>query len=137
MSRSRIALVVALCVAVIAACQLKSAPVPPNFITTDPAVFTLTSVDRYNDPNGGATDSTIVVVKATYTNREANPETISPEHFVLLDPNLMTEYYGLSGGGIAIPSMPQTRLDSGKSMEISVGFRVPAAMSGARLAYHE
>jgi len=111
--------------------------VPPNFITTDPAAFTLASVDRYNDPNGGATDSAIVVVKATYTNHEANPEPISPEHFVLLDPNLMTEYYGLSGGGITIPSMPQTRLDPGKSMEISVGFRVPAAMSGARLAYHE
>jgi hypothetical protein len=128
-------LAVALLMAMLAACQLKSTPVLPNFVTVDPSAFALKSVDRFNDPNGGATTSMIVVVKATYTNQEANPETISPDKFALLDPNLMAVYTGLSGGDINIPSMPLTRLDPGKSTEIVVGFRVPGSMSGGRLVY--
>lgn len=136
MSTSVRAPAVALVAALLAACQLKSAPVPPNFITVNPADFTLKSVGRFDDPNGAATNSMIVVVKATYTNQEGNPETISPEKFILLDPTLQTVYFGLSGGDVNIPSMPETQLAPGKSADIAVGFRVPAAMSGARLAYH-
>ena len=122
------------CIA-LAACQLKSTPVPANFITVDSNSFVLKSVDRYSDPNGGGTNSMIVVVKATYTNQEANPENVSPEKFILLDPTLQAIYPGLSGGNVDIPQMPLTVLDPGKSMDIAVGFRVPAAMSAARLAY--
>lgn len=118
------------------ACQMKSTPVTPNFITVDAGNFVLKNVDRYNDPNGNATDSMIVVVKATYTNQEGNPESIAADKFILLDPTLQTIYYGLSGGDINLPSIPATQLAPGKSMDIVVGFRVPSAMSGARLAYH-
>jgi hypothetical protein len=131
----RLAVAAASCAVFVAGCQLKSSPVPPNFITVDPSTFALKSVQRLDDPNGNGTNSMIVVVSATYTNPEAKPETVSPEKFVLLDPNLMTTYVGLSGGGISIPAMAATQLDGGKSMDIQVGFRVPAAMSGARLAY--
>jgi len=120
-----------------AACQLKSTPVPPNFITVDPADFVLKSVDRYTDPNAGTMSSTIVVVKATYTNNEGTSETISADKFVLLDPILQTYYVGLSGGDVNIPSLPQTTLAPGKSADIAVGFRVPGSMSTARLAYHQ
>jgi hypothetical protein len=135
MSRFGRPFAVALLTALLAACQLKSTPVPANFVTVDPDAFVIKSVDRYNDPNGGATTSTIVVVKATYTNPEGNPETISADKFALLDPNLMAVYTGLSGGDINIPSMPLTRLDPGKSTDIAVGFRVPGSMSGGRLVY--
>jgi hypothetical protein len=131
----RLAVAAASCAALLAGCQLKSSPVPPNFITVDPSTFVLKSVQRFDDPNGNGTNSMVVVVSATYTNPEGKPETISPEKFVLLDPNLMTTYVGLSGGSISIPAMPASQLDGGKSMDIQVGFRVPAAMSGARLAY--
>ena len=119
-------------------CQLKSAStVPANFITVDPKAFVVHSVDRYEDPLGSGTDSMIVVIKATYTNPGALPERIGPDKFALLDPTLMAIYYGLSGGGIDIPSMAPTSLDPGKSTDIAVGFRVPSSMSGARLTYHE
>ena len=126
---------VALLAALLAACQLKATPVPPNFVTVDPSAFVLKSVERYDDPNGAPTASMIVVVKATYTNPEASAETISPDKFALLDPNLMAVYVGLSGGDVNIPSMPLTRLDPGKSSDIAVGFRVPGSMSGGRLVY--
>jgi hypothetical protein len=128
---------VALAAVLAAACQLKSTPVPPNFITVDPANFVLKSVDRYTDPNAGTLNSTIVVVKATYTNGEGTAETISADKFILLDPILQTYYVGLSGGDVNIPSMPQTTLAPGKSADIAVGFRVPGSMSTARLAYHQ
>ena len=137
MSRPVALFAVALCAVLAAACQLKSTPVPPNFITVNPADFVLKSVDRYTDPNAGATNSTIVVVKATYTNNEGAIEPISADKFILLDPVLQTYYVGLSGGDVNIPSMPQTSLLPGKSADIAVGFRVPATLSTGRLAYHQ
>jgi len=137
MSRPVRLFAIAVAFALSAACQLKSTPVPPNFITADPSRFVLKSVDRFTDPNGGTTNSTIVVVKATYTNGEGAPETIAADKFILLDPTLQTYYVGLSGGDVRIPSMAQTTLLPGKSVDIAVGFRVPDAMSTARLAYHE
>jgi len=128
---------VALAVAVLAACQMKSSPVPPNFITVDSSDFVLKSVDRFTDPNGTATNSTIVVIKATYTNNGGTAEPISADQFILLDPTLQTYYVGISGGDVNIPSTPQTTLAPGKSVDIAVGFRVPASMSTARLAYHQ
>ncbi|HET9341577.1 MAG TPA: hypothetical protein VFO25_01510 [Candidatus Eremiobacteraceae bacterium] len=136
MSVSRIALWAALCVALLPGCQLKSAASPPNdYITADPTTFVIKNVQRYNDPNGNTTDSLIVVIQATYTNPETQPETISPDKFALLDPNLMATYQGLSGGGISIPTMATVQLAGGKPMDITIGFRVPAAMSAARLVY--
>jgi len=136
MSVSRIALWAALCVALLPGCQLKSASTPPNdYITADPTTFVIKSVHRYDDPNGSATDSLIVVIQATYTNPETRPETISPDKFELLDPNLMATYQGLSGGGISIPTMATVQVDGGKPVDIAIGFRVPAAMSAARLVY--
>jgi hypothetical protein len=118
-----------------AGCQLKSAAVPANFITVDPATFVLHSVDRYQGQGLNGTDSTIVVVKATYTNPETNPEAISPDRFQLLDPSLMAVYYGLAGGDVNIPPMQNTTIAAGKSVDVTVGFRVPAAMTTARLVY--
>lgn len=128
---------IALAAVLASACQMKSTPVPPNFITVDPSNFVLKSVDRFTDPNGGTTNSTIVVVKATYTNNEGAYEPISADKFILLDPILQTYYVGLSGGDINIPSMAQTTLAPGKSADIAVGFRVPGSMSTARLAYRQ
>jgi len=136
MPASRIALWAALCVALLPGCQLKSAPAPPNdYITADPTTFVIKSVQRYDDPNGNTTDSLIVVIQATYTNPETRPETISPDKFALLDPNLMATYQGLSGGSISIPTMATVQLDGGKAITISIGFRVPSSMSAARLVY--
>lgn len=135
MSPSRIALGAALCVALLAGCQLKSAPPPNDFITADPSTFVIKNVQRYVDPNGTTTDSMIVVIQATYTNPETHPETISPDRFELLDPNLMATYQGLSGGGISIPTMATVQLAAGKPLDVTIGFRVPSAMSAARLVY--
>lgn len=136
-TRTRFFAVLAASAALTAGCQLKSAAVPANFITVDPARFVLHNVDRFGDPQANDNSSMIVVVKATYTNPEANPEPISPDKFVLLDPNLMAEYSGLSGGNVNVPAMATTRLDPGKSIEIAVAFRVPASMSTARFAYRQ
>ena len=130
------AAVVAATAALSSGCQLKGTAVNTSFITVDPSAFVLKSVQRYEDPNGAQNDSSIVVITATYTNHEANAETIAPEKFELLDPNLMTTYLGLAGGGVYIPSMPLTQLAPNKSADIQIGFRVPSAMSGARLVYH-
>lgn len=132
----RAAVPAVICAVLVAGCQLKAQSVPPNFITVDPNDFTLKSVQRYDDPNGSPTDSSIVVVSATYTNHQGNPEAIAPEKFQLLDPNLMATYGGLTGGGIDIPTMQTTQLDPGKSIDVQVGFRVPSGMSTARLVYH-
>ena len=132
---TRRAAVAVSCAMLVAGCQLKAQPVPPNYITVNPNDFVLKTVQRYDDPNGNLTNSTIVVIAATYTNHEGLPETISAEKFELLDPNLMATYVGLTGGGINVPSMGTTQLDPGKSTDINVGFRVPVAMSTARLVY--
>lgn len=132
---SRIAVWAPLCVALLGGCQLKSAAVPSNFITADPSTFVIKNVQRYDDPNGSTTDSMIVVIQATYTNPETHPETISPDKFALLDPNLMGTYQGLSGGDISIPAMTASQLDPGKPIDVTIGFRVPAAMTAARLVY--
>jgi hypothetical protein len=137
MTTSVRSIALALVAATLAACQLKSTPAPSTFITAEPSAFVIKSVDKYNDPNAAATSSLIVVVKATYTNQEAVPESISPDKFTLLDPDLMAIYYGLSGGDVNIPSMSNTHLDPGKSIDITVGFRVPGTMSTARLTYHQ
>lgn len=117
-------------------CQVKSEPVPPNLITVDPATFTLKSVDRYPDPQGD-NDWILVVIKATYVNPEGLPETISPSKFTLIDPNLETYYYALSGGNIDVPEMQNSTLAPGKSIDVSLGFRVPSLMTTARLTYHQ
>lgn len=135
MSTSRSAIAAALCFALLNGCQLKSVPAPNDFITADPSTFVIKDVQRYDDPNGTTTDSMIVVIKATYTNPESRPETISPEKFALLDPNLMATYQAVSGGGISIPTMATVQLAAGKPMDITVGFRVPAAVTAARLVY--
>jgi hypothetical protein len=130
-----LAAIIALSV-VIAGCQLKTGqPVYDNFVTVDSNAFVLHGVDRFDDTSGSATNSAIVVVKATYTNPESNPESITPSKFELLDPNLMAVYFGIAGGNIDIPSMQDTQLAPGKSVEITIGFRVPAALTTARLAY--
>jgi hypothetical protein len=133
-SKIRIAASAALIAVGLTGCQLKHAPVPPNFITSD-STFVLHSVDRYDEGVLSGTDTMIVVVKATYTNPEAGTETITPDRFQLIDPTLETVYYGLNGGDIHVPSMSQTSLAPGKPLEITVGFRVPASMAGGRLVY--
>ena len=134
-SRFSLALLAAVALAA-AGCQLKSAPsAGSNYVTADPSTFVLHSVDRFEDPGGTETSSLIVVVRATYTNPEQNPEMITPSKFQLLDPNLMAVYYGLSGGNINVPSMPDTELAPGKSVDIAVAFRVPSSMTTARLTY--
>ena len=135
MSTFRSAIAAALCFALLPGCQLKSAPAPNDFITADPSTFIIKDVQRYVDPNGTTTDSMIVVIRATYTNPESRPETISPDKFALLDPNLMATYQGLSGGGISIPAMATVQLAAGKPIDVTVGFRVPAAVTAARLVY--
>jgi len=137
MSRSARLFTIALFAVLAAACQLKSTPVPPNFITVNPADFVLKNVDRFTDPNGGPTNSTIIVIKATFTNNQGTAVPISPDKFILLDPVLQTYYVGLSGGDVNIPTFPLTTLLPGKSVDIAVGFRVPGTLSTARLAYHE
>lgn len=125
-------------VAVLAAfasgCQLKSAPTSTGLISVDPNAFVVHSVDRYYD-QGGDTDAMILVIKATYTNQDASPQLVTASKFQLLDPNLMAVYFGISGGNVNIPSMPDARIDPGKSVDITVGFRVPPSMSTARLTY--
>ena len=109
--------------------------VPSDFITADPSEFVIKSVQKYQDPNGNTTDSMIVVIQATYTNTQTQPEAISADKFSLLDPNLMGTYQAVTGGDISIPSMQLTMLDQGKPITIELGFRVPASMSAARLVY--
>jgi hypothetical protein len=120
--------------AIASGCQLKSEPASAGLITADPGAFVVHSVERYYDQSGSA-DSMIVVVKATYTNHDSNPQLVSASKFQLLDPNLMAIYFGISGGNINIPSMPDAQVDPGKSVDIAVGFRVPSSTSTARLTY--
>jgi hypothetical protein len=124
------------CTVAAAGCQMKSAPVPPNFISVDPNAFVLRSVERYADPQGD-TDWSIVVVKATYTNVDQLTEPIDPSRFTLIDPNLQTNYLALSGGNLYVPEMANSELAPGKSTVVDLAFRVPSLMTTARLAYKQ
>jgi hypothetical protein len=126
--------VAALAAVVIAGCQMKAVPTASNFITAD-STFVIHSIDRYDSGQLNGTDSMIVVIKATYTNPEALTETISADKFYLVDQTLEADYGGLSGGDINIPEMTPTSLATGKSVDITIGFRVPAAMANGRLTY--
>jgi hypothetical protein len=118
----------------LSACQMKQATVPPNFITTDSS-FVLQSVQRYDEGQTSGTDTMLVTVKALYTNPDSQNELITSDRFQLIDPILEAVYYGINGGGIDVPSMPQIALPPGKQTTIEVAFRVPAALTTARLVY--
>lgn len=118
----------------LSACQMKQAAVPPNFITTD-STFVLQSVQRFDEGQTNGTDTMLVTVKALYTNTDTQNELITSDRFQLIDPILEAVYYGLNGGGIDVPSMPQSTLAPGKQTTILVAFRVPPALTTARLVY--
>jgi len=125
-----------LCALTLAACQLKSSPPGNGYLSAIPADFTIHNVDRYDGGDLNGTDTMIVLVSASYTNNSADPEIISPDKFRIVDQELETVYQGLSGGDVRIPPMTTTTLAPGKSVEITVGFRVPAAMASGRLVYY-
>jgi hypothetical protein len=125
-----------LCALTLAACQLKSTPPSNGYLTAIPADFTIHNVDRYDAGDLNGTDTMIVLVSATYTNNSANSEIISPDKFEIVDQELEAVYQGLSGGDVRIPPMTTTTLAPGKTVDITVGFRVPAAMASGRLVYY-
>lgn len=122
--------------AALAGCQVKAASTPPNFISADPSSFVVHHIDRYDAGQVNGTDTLVVVVAATYTNGSGAPEIISADKFELIDQTLEAVYVGLSGGDIRIPTLPATTLAAGKSIDVTLGFRVPASMSNGRLAYY-
>lgn len=119
-----------------AGCQTKSAPAADSFITADPNLFAIHSINRYPDQSANATFDVIVVVVATFTNHERIAQAIAPSHFILTDQATNATYYALSGGSVNVIPMTQRVLDPGNSADITIGFRVPTATTSARLMYH-
>lgn len=126
---------VALAAVGIAGCPVTSDSNNNNFITAEPKAFSIHTIDHFASQAGSAIDSQIIVVHATYTNNDVNEQVVQASKFALIDQNTQATYYALSGGDINVPAMANTSLESGKSIDISVGFRVPVVMTSARLVY--
>jgi len=107
-----------------------------SLVTADPAEFTIHSVDRIAGQQAGTIADDIVVVSATFSNAQGVQEIVAPNRFVLTDQSTNATYYGLSGGSIDVPAMGSSAVEPGKSVEITVGFRVPVTLATARLTYH-
>jgi hypothetical protein len=120
---------------IIAGCKTPAIPVPAG-ITVDTTSFVLHSYNTYPSQNANDYNNTIAVFDVTYTNHDPIPQAMSPSHFVLIDQTTLAQYRALDGGDIHVPVFGYGGLlDPGKSIDVSVGFRVPATMALARLSY--
>jgi hypothetical protein len=106
-----------------------------NQLTADPKAFVIHNVTRYSGQDANSMNSQILVVEVTYTNTDQAPQTIQPNRFALLDQTTQAQYKALAGGDIHVPSMAFATLDPGKTIDLTLGFRVPLSMTSARLAY--
>ncbi|MBV8223314.1 MAG: hypothetical protein JO293_08120 [Candidatus Eremiobacteraeota bacterium] len=128
-------LLASIAVLILAGCKTAANPVPAG-ITVDTNSFVLHNFNQYPAQNANDYNNTIVVFDVTYTNHDPIPQAMSPSHFVLIDQTTLAQYRALDGGDIHIPVFGYGGLlDPGKSIDVSVGFRVPATMALARLSY--
>ncbi|MDQ2817723.1 MAG: DUF4352 domain-containing protein [Candidatus Eremiobacteraeota bacterium] len=132
--RLAVAALIALCVAP-SACQEKATHAPADSITVDPRAFTVHSLDRYAVEQGSVIHETIVVLRVTFTNNDGLPQAIAPNKFVLTDLTTGAAYLGLLGGDAGVPPTFSQTVQHGQSADVSLGFRVPAAMGSARLSF--
>ncbi len=116
-------------------CQVKSAPASAGTITADPGAFVIHDMNRYADNQAQAIMQNIIVISVTFTNTDHLPQLVAPSKFVLLDQNTQATFYALSGGDIRIPNSVTTNLDPGKSIDVTLGFRVPATLTSALLMF--
>ncbi len=106
----------------------------PAWLTADDS-FVIHDATRYNTQDTNDVSTLVVVIETTYTNKTSIQQAIRPERFQLLDLNMGTQYNGMNGGNIHVPQMTYSYLDPGKSIDLTLGFRVSTSISSARLAY--
>jgi len=116
-------------------CHEASTSVPAN-VTVDDKNFVLHAVHIYSAQDATAYNTAILVVDFTYKNTDPIPQAIGPNHFVLIDQQTNGQYHGLDGGDIHIPQPAvYASLDPDKTIDLSLGFRVPPNLLAARLSW--
>ncbi|MBC5827515.1 MAG: hypothetical protein GIW99_07545 [Candidatus Eremiobacteraeota bacterium] len=116
-------------------CQQKAIRQPNDLIAADGRTLTVRGVDRYADQQGAPLDQIILIVRATFTNASALPESVSPNKFMLTDLMSGSTYLGLWGGDINVPAGTSQTVAPAQSLDVTVGFRVPVALGPARLSF--
>lgn len=116
-------------------CHNDQNSVPAN-VTVDDKNFVLHSVHIYPSQDAVAYNEAILVVDLTYKNTDPIPQVIQPNKFVLIDQQTNGQYHGLDGGDIHVPQPAvYATLDPDKTIDLSLGFRVPPTLLAARLSY--
>jgi hypothetical protein len=117
-------------------CKESAQSAYPAGITVDQKSFVLHNLNIYPGQNANDYNNGIMVVDVTYTNHDPIPQALGPSHFVLIDQSTNAEYRALDGGDIHIPPFTASGLlDPEKSVDLSLGFRVPINIVLARLSY--
>jgi hypothetical protein len=108
----------------------------PAGITVDPTTMVLHNVNIFASQNANDYNNSIMVIDITYTNHDPIPQALEANKFVLIDQNTLAQYHALDGGDIHVPVFTQSGLlDPDKTVDLSLGFRVPASIVVARLSY--
>jgi len=116
-------------------CHEAANSVPAN-VTVDDKNFVLHAVHIYPTQDATQYNTAILVVDFTYKNTDPIPQPIAPNHFVLIDQQTNGQYHGLDGGDIHIPQPAvYASLDPDKTIDLSLGFRVPPTLLAARLSW--
>jgi hypothetical protein len=119
----------------LAGCRDTSSTVPAN-ITVDDKAMVLHAVHVYPTQNANDYNGAILVVDITYTNTDPIPQPIQPNKFVLIDQQTLAQYHALDGGDIHVPQPSvNTLLDPAKTIDLSLGFRVPPNLLAGHLSY--
>lgn len=121
--------------AVSTACQMKESTLKADSLVADPRAFVIHNAKRLSDLQSQTIPQNIIVLEVTFTNVDELAAFIAPSRFQLVDLTSQATYYALSGGDINIPPLPATSLDPGKSIDVTIGFRVPATTAAVRLVY--
>ena len=125
----------ALATALLAGCKTP-ADTNPAWLTADTKAFVVHSVNYFPTQNANDYNNQIVVIDVTYNNTDPIPQIMRPSKFVLIDQNTLAQYHALDGGDIHVPSFGAGgTLDPGKTLDLSLGFRVPSGMTSAHLSY--
>ncbi|MBV8170987.1 MAG: DUF4352 domain-containing protein [Candidatus Eremiobacteraeota bacterium] len=117
-------------------CKESAQSAYPAGITVDTRSFVLHNINIYPGQNANDYNNGIMVVDVTYTNHDPIPQAMSPSHFVLIDQSTNAQYQALDGGDIHIPPFTASGLlQPEKTVDLSLGFRVPINIQLARLSY--
>jgi len=117
----------------LAACRPASDQVPSSIVGDNG--FVIHEVHEYPAQNAVPYNTQILLITVSYTNKDAIPQTLMPSKFVLTDLNTLGQYNALDGGDVRVPSFQIISLDPGKTVDLTLGFRVSLTTVSARLSY--